>query len=236
MRHAMRVISPFALLALAGCFSLGRDTPALQQYVLGGAPPAAGAAAGNLAGLTIGVRRLDLAPYLAVPAIVVRRGAHQIVVSEYHRWAEDPGEGINRAVAGYLAAGAPLRAVEFAPWSVRSRYDYLIQLHVARFEGVAPEDSAAPHGEAHMLTTWEIIGQQDGAVLARGATDYRAQDWQVGDYAGLVTLLDRGLNAVARDLATCLRTLVSATTLRTDDDSEPGSVRGPVLVCAPRAE
>jgi len=225
----------FVLVALAGCFSLSRDTPPLQQYVLGGARgPEGVASAQGMAGLTIGVRQLDLARYLTTPAIVVRRGAHQIVHSEFHRWGEDPVVGINRAIAGYLAAGAPVRAADLAPWPVRSRYDYLIQLHITRFEGVAPADSAATEGEVHVLASWDIIRQQDETVLARGTTDYRERGWRVGDYAGLVTLLDRGVQALSQDIATCLGRLASATAQGGEVELVPD--RDPALTCAPHSD
>jgi uncharacterized lipoprotein YmbA len=208
---------PLALLTLAGCFSLSRDAEPVRRYVLsgaavteaGGAAGAAGASSHDRSGLTIGVRRLDLSSYLATPSIVVRRGAHQIVHSEFHRWSEEPGQAINRAVAGYLAIEAPFRAVDVAPWPVQSRYDYLVQLHVSRFEGVAPEEPAAIEGEVHMLASWEIIRHHDGAVLARGSTDYRQPGWRVGDYAGLVAMLDRGVATLARDLTATLGGLAS---------------------------
>lgn len=199
------IICLFAVLATGACFSLGRDTPPLLQYVLGGTPAAAdGTVSPDRDGLTVGLRRLDLTPYLASSSIVVRRGAHQIVVSEYHRWGEDPVAGINRAFAGYLGAAPPVRAVDVAPWPVRSQHDFVVQLHVSRFEGVAPEDPLAVQGEAHLLANWELLRPQDGVVLARGVTDYSAGDWRVGDYAALVTLLDAGLIRMAGDIVACI--------------------------------
>lgn len=201
--YIARTIMLCGLLAQAGCFKLGRDTPVLQQYVLAGGGAQASAAAPPPAdGIIIGVRRLDLAPYLDMPAIVVRRGAHEIVISEFHRWGEDPGAGINRALAGHLRVTPGVRAADVAPWSPRAPHDYLIQLHVLRFEGVA--DSLASQGEAQLRATWEIIRPDDGAVLARGSTDYRQQGWHVGDYASLVRLLDQGLSGVARDVVNCI--------------------------------
>jgi uncharacterized lipoprotein YmbA len=225
MRNRFGVIV-LAMLATSGCFSLSRDTPALEQYVLGGTPiAAAGALSPDPVGVTIGLRRLDLTPYLASPSIVVRRGAHQMIVSEYHRWGEDPVAGINRAFAAYLAATTPVRAVDVAPWPVRSRYDFVVQLHVARFEGVAPEDPLAVAGEAHLLASWEMHRPQDGAVLARGGTDYRAGGWRVGDYAALVALLDGGLNHMASDIVACMARL----------DAAAPAVGAPPLACPPAA-
>jgi uncharacterized protein len=208
-RTALFVV--FTLFAVTGCFRLGRSSPPLEQYVLGGSQTAEQAASTpGRAGLLIGIRRLELAPYLAIPSIVVRHGTHRMVISEFHRWGEELGEGINRAVAGYLATEPPIRAVDIAPWPVRARHDYLVQLHVSRFEGVVPEANSLAQGEAHVLASWTIIRPQDGAVLARGSTDYSEGGWRVGDYSGLVVLLDRGLSVLARDLASCLGRLGSA--------------------------
>ena len=58
-----------------------------------------------------------------------------------------------------------------------------------------------------MLATWEIIRPEDGAVLARGSTDYRQRGWEVGDYGALVKLLDAGLLGVSNDVITCIARL-----------------------------
>jgi uncharacterized protein len=218
MTRTCGLILPLALLMLTGCFSLSRDAPPIRHYTLsgaaspevGGALTEAGIPSRDLTGLTIGLRRLDLAGYLATPSIVMRRSVHEIVYSDFHRWSEDLGQAINRAVASHLAVGAPFRAVDVAPWAVRSRYDYLVQLHVLRFEGVAPEDELATVGEVHLLASWEIIRQRDGAVLARGDTDYRQRGWMVGDYAGLVAMLEVGVVELARDLAVSLGGIAAA--------------------------
>ena len=201
--HAILI---WAVLTQVGCFKLGRDTPVLQQYVLpGGGVRAEAAAPQRVGGTTIGVRRLDLATYLASPAIIVRRGARQIVTSEFHRWGEDPAQGINRALAAHLAATPSVGAVDVAPWAPRTPHDHLLQLHVTRFEGVA--DEAATTGDAQLFVTWEIITPQDNFVLARGKSDYRQRGWQVGDYGALVTLLDDLLNSLSRDIVACIARL-----------------------------
>ena len=203
--RTIRRILPSVLISLAGCFSLSRNPPPVQHYVLGGAlSPANPPVARDPARVTVGVRRLQLASYLETPFIVVRRGAQRITFSELHRWGEDLGGGINRAVAGYLAVRAPFARLDVAPWPVGTHHDYLIQLHVSSFEGSAPEDSSAQQGEAHVQAAWQIIRQADGEVVGQGTTDFRKGGWSVGDYAGLVALLDAGLAALATDLATGL--------------------------------
>ena len=210
----LRLLLPAAAIMLGGCFKLSREAPPLQQYVLSGAPlpsaaagtvtgsPASGNAAGARAGYTIGLRRMDLASYLAVPAIVVRRGTSEIFTSEFHRWGEDLGEGINRVVAANLANSPPVRAVDVAPWAVRASHDFLVQLHVSRFEGVT--EAGATEGRIHVLAGWDIIRPFNGAVLMRGSTDDRGGTWRAGDYAGLVTQLDAALARLANNISACL--------------------------------
>jgi uncharacterized lipoprotein YmbA len=182
------------------------------------------------AGLSIGLRRLDLAPYLATLAIVVRRADNEIVTTGFHRWAEGPSAGLNRAVSGYLAVSAGIRAVDVAPWPVRAEHDYIVQLHVSRFEGVAPGGATARRGEAHLLARWEIIRPNDGVLVARGASDYRSTDWSVHDYADLVTRLDRGLVLLAQELVACLTRLGPAA----PGDSVVGGAAAPTMECAAR--
>jgi uncharacterized lipoprotein YmbA len=207
--NTRRLLIGLTLFLSAGCFRLARPTPPLEEYVLGrglAASTAVPAPARDTGGFTIGLRRLDLAPYLATPAIVVRHGA-RIVTSEFHRWGEEPGAGITRAVAEYLVAAPAILAVDAAPWPVRVQHDYLVQLHLFRLEGVAPEESTATEGEVHVVASWEITRPGDGALLARGQSDRREAGWRVGDYRGLVTLLETGLKGLAGDLTVCLARL-----------------------------
>lgn len=220
-------------LAAGGCFKLARTSPPVERYVLGGAQLArADSTPGTVNGLALGLRRLDLAPYLSTLAIIVRRADNEIVTTGFHRWAESPNAGLNRAVSGYLALAQGIRSVDVAPWPVRSEHDYIVQLHVLRFEGVTTATGAG-EGFAQFLARWEIIHPSDGSLAARGATDFRASDWMIDDYAGLVTRLDRGLVVLAQDLVACLGRLGPAAAAETAADST-APIRAPTLDCAAR--
>jgi len=202
----LAIAIPFAL---GGCVKLARESPRLQLYVLGtgaaealpsattGAPPATREA------YRVGLRRLELASYLSVPTIMIRRGANELVVSEFHRWAGDLEQSINREVGVYLARTPRVRSVDVAPWTARARHDVLVQLHISRFEGVIV-DSAAKEGRVHVIAGWDIVRPFNGAVLVRGNTDDRGGTFRVGDYASLVTALDAALSRVAVDIGACL--------------------------------
>ena len=193
---------------LGGCFKLARQSPQLQLYVLsGGAPDGAPTATvrtstASRGRLTIGLRQPNLASYLSRPSVMIRRGQNQLFASEFHRWGEDLDQGINLSVGTYLAGSPSVRTVNVAPWPTRVRHDFLVQLNILRFEGVA--DSTATAGRVHVMADWDIIRPLDGAVLIRGSSDDRDGAFRVGDYDGLVTGLDAALSRVARDIGACL--------------------------------
>lgn len=200
-----RWLAPLALMAFASCVTLARTSPAVQHYVLSGTRTPLAEATADSNGLNIGMRRVDLAPYLGTPSIVVRRGVHAIETSAFHRWGEDLGEGINHTVAAHLANRTPVRHVHIAPWAARTQHDYLVQLHVTRFEGVA--DSAATMASVHVTAAWDLIRPLDGALLVRGTTDYRGGRVAIGDYEAMVAELNVALQRVASDLRGCLEQL-----------------------------
>lgn len=205
-----RLFLLFALAGLTGCFSLGRDAPVEKYYVLGGsATQESVVPTDRLSGMRVGLRQLQLAEYLESPLIVVRQGPHRVDYSEFNRWGGTVSSSVNRAVAGYLKVLAPLDAVDVAPWAPRATHDYLIQIHLLHLEGLAAEEPTDLDGGAHVRASWEIISPQNGAVLRRGTTDYRDDGWVVGDYAGLVDLLNAGLWELSHDLVGALEELQS---------------------------
>ncbi len=202
--HTHRLLLLAALLSLTGCFSLGREATPQQHYVLGTvglATPTVDSPLELPSGLVIGIRSPRLADYLATRFIVIRRGAHAVEFSDYHRWGEELGRGINRMVATQLATRAPHHRVEAAPWPAGTAPDVLVQVDILRFEGVAEGDPVTGGAEVHLLATWEILRPTDGAILARGTTEVREGGWSVGDFDGLVRLLSAALEVLAEDLA-----------------------------------
>jgi len=190
-----------ALLPLSGCFSLSREATPQRHYVLGGGErPMGEVPAVETSEAWIGLRPLRLAEYLATPFLVVRSGIHGIGFAEFERWGESLALGANRSVASHIAARVPSWRVDTAPWSPGLRPDYLIQVHLLRFEGVTPEEPAALRGAAHLLAAWEILHPESGALLARGTTEVREEGWAVGDYPALVGMLDAGLGRLAQEL------------------------------------
>ena len=204
VRRILVVAAVGLLPALYGCINLEPRENPTRFYVLGG-PWEEDSPAQTTDGLSIGMRQLNLAAYLQTPRMVLRQGPNRIRFSEFHRWGEDLDRGINRAVAGYLAAMEPVQRVDIVPWSPRVPHDYTVQLRVLRFEGVAPDGQDS--GAARLLITWEVRDPDDGDVVARGTTDFREEGWDVRDFDALASMLDRGLANVATEISEALAAL-----------------------------
>ncbi len=195
-----------ALLGLTGCFSLSRDAPAIQHYVLGSVPSANGVSTSDASAATIGLRQPRLADYLDIPFIVVRQGTNRITYSDFYRWGESLAGGINGAVAARLVESGNFESVNVAPWPAQTGHDYQISIHITRFEGVV-EDSLATRGEVHVRASWEISSPGGTTAISQGTTDFRRPGWSPGNYESLVMMLDAGLSQLAADLITRLGSL-----------------------------
>jgi len=205
----MRLAYPlivFAVLLLTGCPQIFREEAPLRLYTLGAlVEDEAAVAETGLAGLSIGLRQPRLADYLATQFIVMRPHPNQVVRARQHRWGGSLDREIGRALAGYLDARAPFERVDLVPWPAHAAYDYIVEVEVLRFDGVAPEaDRRRRVGEAHLRANWEVIRALDTAVVASGTTERRQPGWPVEDYPALVGLLDDSLLALADDLVAAI--------------------------------
>lgn len=199
----------------SGCVSLLEPRQSNIQYYVLGSPEAMTSieAPGDTAGLSVGLRRVQIADYLDAPALVTRRGSHTIRFADFHRWGEDLARAINRTLAARLVAQTGVGQATVVPFTTRDRHDYLVQLNVLRFEGAGPPPlgpdeeppDAAPVGGAHMTIAWEVIDPETESVLTRGITRHQEDDWTVNDYADLVAKLDASITVLAQDLAARLQ-------------------------------
>ncbi len=202
-------------LVLVGCVRLLEPRPGQNiTYYLLDSEVEGDTALVDTTGVTVGLRRARLASYLDASRIVTRRGPNAIQFSEFHRWGEDLDQAINRVAALNLEQEEGVRTVEVVPWPEGARFDYVVQLHVLRFEGVGPApDSEADdgpsslEGHAQMVVRWTIFGGDREQILAQGITRHRKDGWRVTNYADLAAKLDTSLAVLARDIGPRLRSL-----------------------------
>lgn len=202
-------------LVLAGCVRLLEPRPSNIKYYLLDSSQRADTVATDTTGLTVGLRRPQLASYLDAARIVTRHSPNTIRFSEFHRWGEDLNRALNRVVARNLERQSGIQSTEPVPWPSGFRFDYVVQLDVLRFEGVGPEppgpdaddDTPLPEGHSQMVVSWKILGPDGETTRSQGLTRHREANWRVTDYADLAAKLDTSLAVLADDVGTRLRGL-----------------------------
>lgn len=203
-------------LSISGCVRLLEPRQSNITYYLFNRP-SGDTLSTDTTGVEVGLRKPRLASYLDATRIVARRGPNRVQFSEFQRWGENLGRGINRVVALNLETHPGIRSAEVAPWSEDATFDSVLQLEVLRFEGKGPEppgpeadeDVPVPEGRSQMAVRWTIYGPEGETVQARGLTRHERDDWPVDDYGALVSRLSASLEVLANDIANRLSTLDS---------------------------
>lgn len=213
LRLAARRSFRFALLAaglglgLAGCNFFPKPSPdPTRHYVLTG-PKAAEVNVGVKQGtLKVGLRSIQVAPYLDAKSMIVRRGDNEIDYRDFARWAEPLATGINRMLVARLHASDRVGRVFPQPFPFDVERDLDISINVLRCEGrVLPDGSAY----ASFMCAIEIIrvGDRPGAatgtggqVLLREIFEAEQTPWRDGDYAALAAALSQHISKLADTL------------------------------------
>lgn len=186
-------------LTLAGCSVLPtpRKDPT-RHYVLTGPEPTefnAGVAKGTL---KVGVRAVQVAPYLDGKAMIVRRAGNEIDYRDYARWAEPLSSGVNRMLMARLLASGRVARVFPQPYPFDVERDIDVAVTVLRAEGeVRPDGSTVVSFLCALEVTRAHEGAGAGEVLLRESFVAPAIAWTDGDYSALARGLSESVNALA---------------------------------------
>lgn len=188
-------------LGLAGCSVLpAPPADPTRYYVLTG-PGLDDAGLRNLGGpLRIGLKAVDIAPYLRKPAIAVRRGANELVYDDYTRWAEPLEASVARILQTRLLATPGIGRVYLAPLSFDEHRDYDIALSIIRCEGVIENRGVARFAAAVEVTT----SGDDPQVVLRKVFQAPDVAWDGKDYAALARALSQGIAALSEEIVVAL--------------------------------
>lgn len=194
-----------------GCVNLKPRENDMRFYVLRANASETPAASNNEAqGVSIGLRRLQLAEYLDSPRIVVRKGSNEVQFSDNHRWGEDLGSSINRVVASFLKMQPSVDHVDVVPWTPGMQHDYVVEIQVVQFEGIvasASRNDAPKKMNVHLTAHWLIVDPATNSILRRGTTDESVGDWTTDMYPNLVSGLEQALEKLSKDLVGAVGTL-----------------------------
>ena len=191
------------LLVLAGCDIIPAPQADATRYFALANPALDDSATQPIHGtLRLGLKAVDVAPYLKKGVIVMRRGENELVYNEYARWAEPLEASIARAVRTRLLADAKIARVFAAPFPFDQERDFDVAIGVSRCEGVQLGIGTAV---ARFVATVEITsGGTAGEVVARKTFAMPDAVWDGRDYAALARALSDAVGALSQEVAAAL--------------------------------
>ena len=184
-----------ALLALSGCAS----SPPTRLYVVPSLTDTATAPPLAPHDLTLGVAPVTLPPYLDRPQIVTRAGRSRLVLAEFDQWAAPLQDTVARVLAENLSLLIPTDRVLLSPWPRTMAIDYQVMVEVTQFERTMG-------GEVVLVARWRIAAADGQELMRRTARFSTPAGGQ--DYEATVTAMSRTLEALSRDMAATVQSLV----------------------------
>jgi uncharacterized protein len=208
------VLGGLLVLALlgAGCNILPQARPdPTRHYVLTGPAPAELNPRLGSGDLRLGLRTVQVAPYLDSKSMLVRRGDNQIVYRDYARWAEPLEEGVGRMLIARLLQTDRVERVFPQPFPFDMERDYDLAVSVLRAEGLLKDDGTAETSLwCSVMLTQAREGAGHGEVIWSETFVAPPVAWKPGDDAALARALSLGVAALAERVAEKLPELASA--------------------------
>jgi uncharacterized protein len=205
----MHRVLPAWVLAMLGLVWLGlhgcASSPPTRFYVLPSLIGADTAAPAAQRDLTIGVGPVTLHPYLDRPQIVTRASRARLALGEFDQWGASLRDSVARALAENLSLLVPTDRVVLHPWSRATVPDYQVTMEVTQFD-------AGPGGEVVLAARWQILNADEKELVMRKSRLTAAAGGQ--EYEATVTAMGRTLDALSRDIAATLLTIVQPTPRR----------------------
>jgi uncharacterized lipoprotein YmbA len=192
------------MLFAAGCNLIPSPTPdSTRFYVLAG--PALGAAGVQpVTGvLRLGLRNVEVAPYLKKGSLVVRTGENEVRFPDEARWGDPLEREILSSLRGQLLAAPAVGRVFVQPFPFDEPRDYDVSVRVIRCEGVDPAGGGkASVSFAAMLeiTTSGAAGE----VVARKRFVAPDAAWDGKDFGRLAAELSNAVAALSQEVVASL--------------------------------
>lgn len=152
--------------------------------------------------LRVGLRRINVVPYLGGKAMIVRNSANEITYQDYARWAEPPVAGIERIVVARLQRSPRIGRVYLQPFPFDEKRDYDVGVTVLRCEGERKADGTLAAGFACTVEVTEA--KLDGVVVMRKTFTAPQAGWDGKDFGKLAQLLGDAVAALGEEIIAAL--------------------------------
>lgn len=183
----------FILLMISGCVS-AVTSPQARFYTLRSLrDQAQKIEAPALKGAIIGLGPLKLPAYLDRPQIVTQGSSNELVLAEFHRWAEPLEDAILRVVAENLLSIFPETNTLLYPWSYYEPVKYQVSIEIISIE-------AKLENEVRLCINWSALNAEDKKVFLTKSSVYNIKA-NKSNYNGIVAALNQGLYEFSLEIA-----------------------------------
>lgn len=189
------------LALLAGCNLIPPpQADPTHYYVLNGPSLTDTGAPGGK--LRLGLRPLEVAPYLRKGAIVVRLGGNELLYKDEARWGEPLEAGISRTLRAQLLTQPSVARVYTPPYPIDQDRDYDIAVTILRCEGATDN---AGRSTVKFSAQVEITSVKNpGLVVARRIFNAPDAAWDGHNYSALADSLSADIAALSTEVASSL--------------------------------
>ena len=138
----------------------------------------------------VGLGRVEVAPYLGEPGLVIETQARQVRSARYHRWAEPLDEGLRRFLQAQIseALGYDIGADK----TQQKRWARTVEVRIDRLHGTLD-------GEAVLVARWRIVPKKS----ANEVQEFRFSASEPLPREGYAGLVDAEI-ALAQQLASAI--------------------------------
>lgn len=205
--HSMaRVLLCLATLVLAsGCQILPEARQDPTRYYTLAVPSLDATVPSGKAALSVGLRQVEISPYLKKGLLVVRKSETEVSYNDYERWAEPLDASIARLLQTCLQADSQIAVVATPPFSVELHRQYDVIVRVRRADGLAKTSEGSG---IRFVAIVEIHSTGDSPkVLSQKVFTAPALPWDGQDYPALAKGLGEAVQLLARDISASLAAL-----------------------------
>jgi uncharacterized lipoprotein YmbA len=152
--------------------------------------------------LRLGLKPVEVAPYLKKGSLVVRTGENEVSFPDEARWAEPLDQEITRTLRLRLLAAPRVGRVFVAPYAPDDARDFDVSVQVLRCEG-------ARAGGARTVTRFAALVEiasagENPRLVARKTFVAPEVAWDGKDFARLAGLLSDAVGALGQEIAGAL--------------------------------
>ncbi len=191
-----------AMALLVLCLGCGGKIPPTHYYVLE-LPAAPDPAPEALPGTAV-IMPLRASRMLIQDRIVYRPAKGEVGFYEYHRWAEDPRDGLTRSLIRHLRSRGAFSSV--VPFDGRSKADYIIRGTLERLEEVDSGGVAV-----YVKISAQLVSAEARETIWQGEGEGRGQV-TAGEVRSVVAEMSRASHLAVKGLADQINEFVRSNT------------------------